>query len=102
LSFRFPLAPSRRDIWHLDEVVVPIGGKKHWLWRAVDQDGYILEVKLQRALPRRRTTRSRVEDVGPMLEPASPAASAHLPPRCRQFRPHRQQEPPVSLLEKVI
>ena len=33
--------PSRRDIWHLDEIVVSIGGKKHWLWRAVDQDGYI-------------------------------------------------------------
>jgi len=31
LSFRFPLGPSRRDIWHLDEVVVTIGGKKHWL-----------------------------------------------------------------------
>jgi putative transposase len=34
---------SRRDIWHLDEVVVTIGGKQHWLWRAVDQDGYILD-----------------------------------------------------------
>ena len=33
---------SRRDIWHLDEVVVTIGGRQHWLWRAVDQDGYIL------------------------------------------------------------
>jgi hypothetical protein len=35
-----------------------------------------MEVKLQRALPRRRTTRSRVQDVGPMLEPANLAASA--------------------------
>jgi putative transposase len=35
--------PSRRDIWHLDEVVVTIAGKPHWLWRAVDQDGYILD-----------------------------------------------------------
>jgi putative transposase len=31
---------SRKDIWHLDEVVISIGGRKHWLWRAVDQDGY--------------------------------------------------------------
>lgn len=23
------------DKWHLDEVVMTIGGKKHWLWRAV-------------------------------------------------------------------
>jgi hypothetical protein len=26
------------DKWHLDEVVISIGGKKHWLWRAVDKD----------------------------------------------------------------
>ena len=31
------------DKWHLDEVVVTIKGKKHWLWRAVDADGYVLE-----------------------------------------------------------
>lgn len=28
--------PSRDDIWHLDEVVIIIAGKKYWLWRAVD------------------------------------------------------------------
>jgi len=39
--------PGPRDIWHLDEVVVSIGGKKHWLWRAVDQDGYILDEIVQ-------------------------------------------------------
>lgn len=32
------------DKWHLDEVVVTIQGKKHWLWRAVDQDGFVLDV----------------------------------------------------------
>ncbi len=35
------------DKWHLDEAVVSIGGKKHWLWRAVDQDGFVLEVLVQ-------------------------------------------------------
>ncbi|MBP2511545.1 MULTISPECIES: IS6 family transposase [Agrobacterium] len=39
--------PSPRDIWHLDEVVVTIGGRKHWLWRAVDQDGYVLDEIVQ-------------------------------------------------------
>jgi putative transposase len=29
-------ALARGDKWHLDEVVVTINGKKHWLWRAVD------------------------------------------------------------------
>ena len=40
-------ALSREDIWHLDEVVVTIGGRKHWLWRAVDQDGYVLDEIVQ-------------------------------------------------------
>ena len=39
--------PSRRDIWHLDEVVVTISGQKHWLWRAVEQDGYVLDEVVQ-------------------------------------------------------
>jgi putative transposase len=40
-------APSQRDIWHLDEVVITIAGQKHWLWRAVDQDGYVLDEIVQ-------------------------------------------------------
>jgi putative transposase len=39
--------PSRHDLWHLDEVVVTIAGQKHWLWRAVDQDGYVLDKIVQ-------------------------------------------------------
>jgi putative transposase len=39
--------PSRHDVWHLDEVVVTIAGQKHWLWRAVDQDGYVLDEIVQ-------------------------------------------------------
>ena len=35
------------DKWHLDEVVITIKGKKHWLWRAVDQNGYVLDVLVQ-------------------------------------------------------
>ncbi|RUV62045.1 MAG: IS6 family transposase [Mesorhizobium sp.] len=30
--------PSPNDVWHLDEVLITIPGKKLWLWRAVDQD----------------------------------------------------------------
>ncbi len=39
--------PSRKDIWHLDEVVISIGARQHWLWRAVDQDGYVLDEIVQ-------------------------------------------------------
>lgn len=31
------------DIWYLDEVRIMIRGRPHWLWRAVDQDGYVLD-----------------------------------------------------------
>ena len=40
-------APRRGDKWHLDEVVITIAGQKHWLWRAVDQDGFVLDVLVQ-------------------------------------------------------
>src|SRR5437660_10772031 len=39
--------PRRGDKWHLDEVVISIAGKKHWFWRAVDQDGFVLDILIQ-------------------------------------------------------
>jgi putative transposase len=35
------------DKWHLDEVVINIKGKLFRLWRAVDQNGYVLDVIVQ-------------------------------------------------------
>src|ERR687896_239300 len=39
--------PRAGDKWHLDEVAIKIAGVKHWLWRAVDQDGIVLDVLVQ-------------------------------------------------------
>jgi putative transposase len=39
--------PAGADIWHVDEVVISIAGKKCWLWRAVDQGGYVLDEIIQ-------------------------------------------------------
>src|ERR1043165_8545233 len=39
--------PNPGDKWHLDEVCLMIRGTKHWLWRAVDQDGVVLDVLVQ-------------------------------------------------------
>jgi putative transposase len=36
-------APRCGDKWHLDEVVIAIAGKKHWLWRAVDQEDVLVQ-----------------------------------------------------------
>src|SRR4051794_5968891 len=35
------------DTWHLDEVVLKINGKQHYLWRAVDQHGTVLDILVQ-------------------------------------------------------
>jgi putative transposase len=35
------------DTFYIDEVFVKIGGKQHHLWRAVDQDGEVVDVFLQ-------------------------------------------------------
>jgi putative transposase len=42
--------PRPGDTWHLDEVFVQINGTQHYLWRAVDQDGTVLDILVQ---PRR-------------------------------------------------
>ena len=39
-------APTGR--WHLDEMMVKVGGKRMWLWRAVDDEGEVLDVLLQK------------------------------------------------------
>jgi putative transposase len=36
--------PRPGDKWHLDEVFIKINGKTHYLWRAVDQDGTVLDI----------------------------------------------------------
>jgi putative transposase len=33
--------------WHLDEVQLELKGKQHWLWRAVDRDGLVLDLLVQ-------------------------------------------------------
>ena len=43
-------APRRGDKWHLDEVYLSINGRRFYLWRAVDQDGHVLDILVQ---PRR-------------------------------------------------
>jgi putative transposase len=39
--------PRPGDKWHLDEVFLTIRGQRHYLWRAVDQDGHLLDILVQ-------------------------------------------------------
>src|SRR4051812_40706865 len=70
--------PCAGDKWHLDEVVIKIAGRKHWLWRAVDQTGMVLDV-LVHAEPARQAGRQA---------PAAQAAEAAVPGATRPD--HRQ------------
>ena len=39
---KYPCSPSNWQ-WHIDEVFVKINGELHYLWRAVDQEGTVLD-----------------------------------------------------------
>jgi putative transposase len=39
--------PRTGDKWHLDEVLLKINGVTYYLWRAVDQNGVVLDVLVQ-------------------------------------------------------
>jgi transposase-like protein len=54
LKFGGPIAsnlrqprPAPSDYWHLDEMAIMIRGKQHWLWRAVDNEGEVLDFLVQ-------------------------------------------------------
>lgn len=54
-------APSPR--WHLDEMVRWIGGRRMYLWRAVDDEGEVLDLVIQR----RRDTKAALKLLGRLL-----------------------------------
>src|SRR4030088_2177478 len=49
--------PRPTDRWHLDEMVVRIAGKRMYLWRAVDHEGEVLDMLVQRRRDKRAALR---------------------------------------------
>jgi putative transposase len=49
--------PRPGDKWHLDEVYIKINGKTHYLWRAVDQHGVVLDILVTSGRDARAATR---------------------------------------------
>jgi putative transposase len=49
--------PRPSDRWHLDEMVVRIAGKRMYLWRAVDHEGEVLDMLVQRRRNKRAAVR---------------------------------------------
>jgi transposase-like protein len=56
--------PRPSDRWHLDEMVVRIAGGRVYLWRAVDDEGEVLDILVQR----RRDTRSALRLMRKLLK----------------------------------
>ncbi len=50
--------------WHLDEIVVKIRGNRMWLWRAVDDEGEVLDVLVQK----RRNTKAALRLLRKLLK----------------------------------
>ncbi|EWY40773.1 transposase [Skermanella stibiiresistens SB22] len=48
---------ARGDKWHMDDVVLTIAGRKHYLWRAADQEGFALDVLVQSRRDRKAAKR---------------------------------------------
>ena len=45
------------DTWHLDELFVTLNGRQQYLWRAVDEDGDVLDILVQSRRNRRAALR---------------------------------------------
>ena len=79
--------PSRNDIWYLDEVVISIAGKKHCLWRAVDQDGYVLDEIVQS----RRNTKAAKRILTRLLQKQGMPPKRIVTDKLRSYEAARKQ-----------
>lgn len=74
--------PRPGDIWHLDEMVVKISGRKYWLWRAVDQDEILQSKRNTQAA--RRLLQRLMKQHGSHKGLNNRAENSHLPFRKRE------------------
>ena len=52
--------PGPNNKWHMDEVVITLRGKKHWLWRVIDARGDVLDILVQT----RRNAKALFQKIG--------------------------------------
>lgn len=61
--------PCSNEKWHMDEVVIPINGVKHWLWRAIDANGDTLDILVQTRRNAKTAKRSLAKLIAQFGEP---------------------------------
>src|SRR5689334_20662496 len=76
--------PRVGDKWHLDEVVLKIAGIRHWLWRAVDQTGTVLDVLVQRRRDKQAAKRLLRKLLKKQMRPPRVMITDKLPATVRQ------------------
>lgn len=74
--------PVLSDHWHLDEMAIMIGGTHHWLWRAVDNEGEVLDFLVQR----RRDAKVARKLMKKLLKRQSFAPSRIVTDKLRSYR----------------
>lgn len=83
-------SPSPSDTVHLDELFVRINGRKRWLWRAVDQDGYVLDEIVQS----RRNTKAAKRLLTRLLKKQRMAPKRMITDKLRSYGAARRQVMP--------
>ncbi len=73
--------PRPSDHWHLDEMVIVIQRKRYWLWRAVDNEGEVLDFLIQR----RRNTKVARKLLRKLLKTQGFAPSRIVTDRLRSY-----------------
>jgi putative transposase len=74
-------ASARGDKWRMDEVVLTIAGETHWLWRAVDQNGFVLDILVQR----RRDATAALRLMKRLLKGAIPSPRVMVTDKLRSY-----------------
>jgi len=77
------LRPRPSDRWHLDEMVVRIAGKRMYLWRAVDHEGEVLDMLVQR----RRDCRAALRLMRKLLKKQGFAPKLLVTDKLRSYAP---------------
>ena len=73
--------------WHLDEMGVLIAGRRVWLWRAVDDEGEVLDLLVQR----RRDARAAAKLMRKLLKKQGFAPETLVTDRLRSYRAAKTQ-----------
>jgi putative transposase len=79
--------PQAGDKWHLDEVFIKVNGVRQYLWRAVDQDGNVLDILVQS----RRDAKAAKRFMAKLMKKQRRVPRVLVADKCRSYGPaHRE------------